>query len=147
MAGRETPKGPPGQLYINRDRDYFSGELGDYVKIGIVNEHETRGSEERKGEHQTGNPREVVIIQEFTSRMVQHLESRLHAKFALRRVSGEWFVMDDEFVENELLKAWDENNTMLHEMKMILSNLEEALITKSEEDQFGLCNFKGHHIL
>ena len=91
MAGRKTPKGPPGQLYINRDRDYFSGELGDYVKIGIVKEHETRGSEERRGEHQTGNPREVVIIREFKSRMVEHLEtqqlrvtSQLHQKQTLQ---------------------------------------------------------------
>ena len=113
MAGRKTPKGPPGQLYINRDRDYFSGELGDYVKIGIVKEHETRGSEERRGEHQTGNPREVVIIREFTSRMVEHLETRLHATFALRRVSGEWFVMDDTFVENELYPMIEKMNEQI----------------------------------
>ena len=113
MAGRTTPKGPPGQLYIDRDRDYISGDLGDYVKIGIVKEHEERGSEDRSKEHQTGNPRKIVIIREFTSVMVEHLEGRLHSKFAERRGSGEWFLMDDEFVEDELYPAIEQINEQI----------------------------------
>ena len=48
-----APKLTPGTLYVLRDRDFRTGELGKYVKIGVVqNEREV---EKRDKEHQTGN--------------------------------------------------------------------------------------------
>lgn len=43
-----------GQLYFLREKDYLTGEISRYVKIGLVrNQKET---EERISEHQTGKP-------------------------------------------------------------------------------------------
>ena len=53
----------PGELYINRDRDFRTGEWGPYIKIGIVRDE--RVSKARASEHQTGNPREVFTTKYF----------------------------------------------------------------------------------
>ena len=61
-----------GKLYILRERDYLTQELHPYVKIGIV-----RGEKEtsiRIGEHQTGNPREIIEVQSLDAPLVEPLE-------------------------------------------------------------------------
>ena len=96
----------PGELYINRDRDFRTGEWGSYVKIGIVRNE--RKSKDRASEHQTGNPREVVLLHTFISPMVDRLETLLHNIYSVRRVSGEWFEMSEEFVDDILIPKIDE---------------------------------------
>jgi len=96
----------PGELYINRDRDFKTGEWGPYVKIGIV--RKDRKSKDRASEHQTGNPREVVLLHTFISPMVDRLETLLHNIYSVRRVSGEWFEMSEEFVDGILIPKIDE---------------------------------------
>jgi len=96
----------PGELYINRDRDFKTGEWGPYVKIGIV--RKDRKSKDRASEHQTGNPREVVLLHTFISPMVDRLETLLHNIYSVRRVSGEWFEMNQEFVDDILVPKIDE---------------------------------------
>ena len=95
------PKFTEGTLYIDRDKDVRTNSWGDYVKIGIVRDGKT--PEQRVRELQTGNPRKVHTIKEYNSvPMVESLETRIHHNFADRWVRGEWFEMDDSFVENEL---------------------------------------------
>ena len=94
------PKFTEGTLYIDRDRDVRTGDWGPYVKIGIVREKKT--PEERLSQLQTGNPRRVHTIKTYFSPMVENLETRLHHHFAEYWVRGEWFDMDDDFVDNEL---------------------------------------------
>jgi hypothetical protein len=94
------PKFTEGTLYIDRDRDVRTGEWGPYVKIGIVREGKT--PEQRVSELQTGNPRRVHTIKTYLSPMVENLETRLHHHFAEYWVRGEWFDMDNDFVDNEL---------------------------------------------
>jgi hypothetical protein len=89
-----------GTLYIDRDRDVRTGEWGPYVKIGIVRDGKT--PEQRVKELQTGNPRRVHTIKTYSSPMVESLETRLHHNFATMWVRGEWFEMDENFVNNEL---------------------------------------------
>ena len=89
-----------GTLYIDRDRDVRTGEWGPYVKIGIVRDGKT--PEQRVKELQTGNPRRVHTIKTYASPMVESLETRLHHNFATMWVRGEWFEMDENFVNNEL---------------------------------------------
>ena len=89
-----------GTLYIDRDRDVRTGEWGPYVKIGIVRDGKT--PEERVKQLQTGNPRRVHTINTYFSPMVESLETRLHHNFAAMWVRGEWFEMDENFVNNEL---------------------------------------------
>ena len=94
------PKFTEGTLYIDRDQDVRTGDWGSYVKIGIVREGKT--PEQRVRELQTGNPRRVHTIKTYLSPMVENLETRLHHHFAEYWVRGEWFDMDDNFVDNEL---------------------------------------------
>ena len=96
------PKLTEGTLYINRDRDFRTGQWGEYVKIGIV--RGDRNAADRNLEHQTGNPREILTIHELFSPMVEHLETQLHHRFASYWVHGEWFEMDEETVDNLVLK-------------------------------------------
>ena len=99
------PKLTEGELYIMGDRDFRTGEPGPYVKIGIVrNEKE---SAERLKEHQTGNPREIVILETARSPMVESLETHLHHHFAERWVNGEWFDMNANFVRDHVMPIVD----------------------------------------
>jgi len=96
------PKLTEGTLYINRDRDFRTVKWGEYVKIGIV--RGDRNAADRNLEHQTGNPREILTIHELFSPMVEHLETQLHHRFSSCWVHGEWFEIDDETVDNLVLK-------------------------------------------
>lgn len=74
------------------DRD---GNLTEFVKIGLVNSPRT--SEDRLIEHQTGNPRRLVIPEGhivFTE-AVSLVEAQLHRRFATDRIGGEWFTFSD----------------------------------------------------
>ena len=97
------PKLVPGTLYIDRDRDFRTEEWGRYVKIGIVRNQKEASA--RNKEHQTGNPRKIHILHQLAAPMVEDLETRLHHWFAEHWVHGEWFLMDDEFVEEHVLPA------------------------------------------
>ena len=48
-----------GEIYFNREVYFLTAETSQYVKIGIVQSE--RKIEDRKKEHQTGNPREITI--------------------------------------------------------------------------------------
>lgn len=132
----------PGTLYINRDRDYRSGEWGPYVKIGIV--RNTREAASRNKEHQTGNPREVVTLKAMEAPMVEHLETQLHHRFATRWLAGEWFEMDDAFVKKMLVPSAialiDEQKAALddfrnqHELKDVASSGRTRAATAEERD-------------
>ena len=136
------PKLVRGTLYINRDRDYRTSEWGPYVKIGIV--RNDRESQDRVKEHQTGNPREVVTMRELQSPMVHHLETQLHHRFATMWLSGEWFEMDQTFVDSTLIpeaeKIIGEQNAFLEdftrraELKNRVSSGEERLPTVEERE-------------
>lgn len=95
------PKLTTGTLYIDRDQDVLSGEWGQYVKIGIV--RNDKKASIRNKEHQTGNPRRIHVIFSAESPMVEHLETYLHHIFASRRVLGEWFLLDDNAVQTQVI--------------------------------------------
>ena len=115
-----------GTLYVNRDRDFRTREFGPYVKIGIVRGE--RDASARNLEHQTGNPREVITVHELFSPMVEHLETQLHHRFASYWVHGEWFEMDDKFVEKEVLP---EAKRIIEQQKESVEDFEAKLIQKA----------------
>jgi hypothetical protein len=51
-----------------------------------------------------------------------------------------------DFGINEIIKAWNIRDMMQQEIKNILDNLEDAIITKNE-NRIGLCNESGNRIL
>ena len=59
------------------------------VKWGIVKNDRT--SEKRLLEHQTGNPRKLVLVKKYFTKEVQVCESLVHIMCARDRTSGEWF--------------------------------------------------------
>jgi len=83
----------PGSLYFMRERDHISGDTSAYVKIGLTRDDRT--SESRKGDHQTGNPREIIVIEELISPAISELETQMHARHAIDRITGEWFALNE----------------------------------------------------
>ena len=116
------PKLTPGTLYVDRDQDVLSGEWGQYVKIGIV--RNDKEASIRNKEHQTGNPRRIHVIFSAESPMVEHLETYLHHIFASRRVLGEWFLLDDNAVQTQVIPIAE---TLIEEQRTSL----EAFIQKA----------------
>ena len=53
----------PGTIYFVEERDLLGFTTPNYVKIGLVKDNEKgRSSDDRKDEHQTGNPRSLVVV-------------------------------------------------------------------------------------
>lgn len=86
-----------GEIYFIRERDFITGELSPYVKVGLT--RDDRLSSERQTDHQTANPRELFLHHSEKVVMVQTVEKSLHWQFASKRVNGEWFLLDEELLE------------------------------------------------
>lgn len=87
-----------GELYFVREIDPDTKKYTKFVKIGLVNEKEGRGSLNRLSEHQTGNPRILFLPAEnyFASPAINRVEAMMHKVFASNRVSGEWFEFETD---------------------------------------------------
>lgn len=83
-----------GEIYFVREHDR-DGNLTQFVKIGLVKSPRT--SEDRLIEHQTGNPRRLVIPEGHVvfTEAVSLVEAQLHRRFATDRIGGEWFTFSD----------------------------------------------------
>jgi len=88
-----------GELYFIGEVDPLTGQSTPYTKIGIVRDQ--RESDTRADEHQTGNPRELFVIETIKAPIIERIETALHHTYALKRVSGEWF----HFLVNEQSQA------------------------------------------
>lgn len=84
-----------GELYLIREVDLRTGKELPFVKIGIVRDSESRSTDQRVKEHQTGNPRYLKTHLVVRTPLVEMIETTLHGRFAPLRVSGEWFHLDD----------------------------------------------------
>lgn len=84
-----------GEIYFIRERE--AGALTPFVKIGLVRYSDGRDSFSRVLEHQTGNPRQLVLDNDHVVKTdaVNMVEAQLHRIFASSRISGEWFRFDD----------------------------------------------------
>ena len=109
-----------GELYFITEENVITGKRSNYVKIGIVKG--SRTTESRISEHQTGNPRNIVELHVLNSPMVQSLETLIHRVYALNRVRGEWFYLD----EQELSDVLDFSNNHIKDQERHLHLLEEA---------------------
>lgn len=84
----------PGKLYVIGEEDIFGGVTSPYFKIGIV--RDDREAESRLREHQTGNPRRLVIRALIDAAAVEYLETSLHHRLATKVAYSEWFRLSDE---------------------------------------------------
>ena len=80
-----------GSVYFMVEKDLFGYDCGPYVKIGLVSDNEFgRTSANRRDEHQTGNPREIIIKDEVkTNASVSSLEALVHQRLSTKRIHGE----------------------------------------------------------
>jgi len=88
-----------GEIYFIRERDRRDGGSSGYVKIGMVSDV-LRGSRQRLGEHQTGNPRDLELHHVTQTPFPFRVERFLHQRFGRQRVRSEWFdLADDELAD------------------------------------------------
>jgi hypothetical protein len=84
-----------GEIYFVRE--VSEGEqLSPFVKIGLVKS--PRVSATRLSEHQTGNPRRLLIPEGHivATDAVSLVEAQLHRRYASNRVGGEWFSFESD---------------------------------------------------
>ena len=134
-----------GFIYFMTERDLFGYPCGPYVKIGLVKGNDDgRSSFDRRKEHQTGNPREIVIEEEIkTKAQVSTLESLIHQRLAKYRIHGEWFNYSDEGVKpyveiakkiNNDLESQIETNHIISQYSLIEDNGGDIEPSKEAKD-------------
>ncbi len=127
------------------ERDLFGYPCGPYVKIGLVKGNDCgRSSFERRKEHQTGNPREIIVEAEVkTYAQVSTLESLVHQRLAKYRIHGEWFNYGEDgihpYVEltkkiNEDLEGQIKDNLLINQYALIEDNGEELKPSAEAKD-------------
>ena len=124
----------PGIVYFVQEKDLLGYSTPNYVKIGLVKDNEIgRSGEDRKDEHQTGNPRPLYIAHSISTKAsVSKLESLIHQKLSLHRHRGEWFVKPngeiDPFIKesnliNEQLQDQLKNDLKIEELNSQISSV------------------------
>ena len=109
-----------GTIYFVEEQDQLGFTTAGYLKIGLINDNvHGRTSNDRKDEHQTGNPRPLIVVDSIdTTASVSTLESLIHQCLTMHRHRGEWFVKPNgdhkQFKEKslELKKSLEELNSL-----------------------------------
>jgi len=134
-----------GFIYFMTERDLFGYPCGPYVKIGLVKGNDDgRSSFERSKEHQTGNPREIIVEAEVkTYAQVSTLESLVHQRLAKYRIHGEWFNYGEDGIQpyveltkkiNEDLEGQIKDNLLINQYALIEDNGEELKPSSDAKD-------------
>ena len=82
-----------GEIYFIRELE--TGAFSPFTKIGLISYDKDRSSSDRLPEHQTGNPRKLVISHYVATDCVNAVETYMHRKYASLRGLGEWFRFDE----------------------------------------------------
>jgi len=100
------------------------------VKIGLVRESkENRDSRDRLLDHQTGNPRNLVLLEAIKTARVSQIENSLHQRYASQRGIGEWF----ELTKPELTLAIAECHELAEQQSVHLPVIRKAESLKFAE--------------
>ena len=131
----------PGIIYFVQEKDLLGYSTPNYVKIGLVKENEIgRSGEDRKDEHQTGNPRPLYIAHSIkTKASVSKLESLIHQKLSLHRHRGEWFVKPNGEID-PFIKESNIINEQLQDQLKIDLRIEELNSQISSEEIKNPCS-------
>ena len=123
-----------GQIYFIRERDFESSTLTPLVKIGLVKNAKKRDSYERLGDHQTGNPRKLEVVNTVDTIYVDDVESSLHNRFADRRRSGEWFDLESEDTLREFISKARELASDMEKIQQVFEKVERLADTPDNGD-------------
>ena len=92
-----------GEVYFIGERDRSTGKLTENVKIGMVGE---RGdSSSRLMQHQTGNPRDLVLYHVVETPAPFWVENGLHQRLSGLRVRAEWHRLESKDLEDAIRLA------------------------------------------
>jgi hypothetical protein len=94
----ETTK---GEIYFIREME--SGSFTAHTKIGLIGDKKDRSSSDRMSEHQTGNPRKLVVLHVVVTDCVRAVETYMHRKYASLRGLGEWFQLDESSLAEAII--------------------------------------------
>jgi hypothetical protein len=93
-----------GEIYFIREQDRTDGQHSSYVKIGLVRGAE-QDSQERLSQHQTGNPRDLILHHVVKTPSPYLVEGGLHYRLGRKRIRGEWFILDDSELNDSISLA------------------------------------------
>lgn len=92
-----------GEVYFIGERDRSTGKLTEIVKIGMVG---TKGdSGDRLKQHQTGNPRDLVLHHVVETPAPFWVENGLHQRLSGSRVRAEWHRLETKDLEKAIRLA------------------------------------------
>ena len=92
-----------GEVYFIGERDRSTGKLTENVKIGMVGAKGDSG--DRLKQHQTGNPRDLVLHHVVETPAPFWVENGLHQRLNGLRVRAEWHRLDTKGLENAIRLA------------------------------------------
>jgi hypothetical protein len=96
----------PGEVYFLGELELGGAARTPFVKIGLVRSNaKNRTTEDRLTEHQTGNPRQIVELAVLKTAEADRVETLLHKSFAPWRVSGEWFDLQNDRLDEVLAEG------------------------------------------
>jgi len=99
-----------GWIYFISDKDRMNGSLCNYYKIGKTDFD--RPVEDRVDEHQTGNPREIILVESIRTSFIDTLETYLHHRFATNCIYNEWFKFNNRELKEAIKEAKKINRWM-----------------------------------
>lgn len=92
-----------GEVYFIREQDRSTGKLTENVKIGMVSKQGE--SSNRLKQHQTGNPRDLILHHVVVTPAPFWVENGLHQRLDGVRVRAEWHRLEDKDLENAIQLA------------------------------------------
>jgi hypothetical protein len=92
-----------GEVYFIREQDRSTGKLTENVKIGMVSKQGE--SSNRLKQHQTGNPRDLILHHAVVTPAPFWVENGLHQRLDGVRVRAEWHRLEDKDLENAIRLA------------------------------------------
>ena len=92
-----------GEVYFIGERDRSTGKMTENVKIGMVGAKGDSG--DRLKQHQTGNPRDLVLHHVVETPAPFWVENGLHQRLNGLRVRAEWHKLDPKGLEDAIRLA------------------------------------------
>lgn len=92
-----------GEVYFIREQDRSTGKLTENVKIGMVSKQGE--SSNRLKQHQTGNPRDLILHYIVVTSAPFWVENGLHQRLDGARVRAEWHKLENKDLEDAIQLA------------------------------------------
>ena len=116
-----------GTIYVIGEKEDESNSHTLFYKCGIVHDGTGRDSHIRLLEHQTGNPRKLIVVETISAPFVEYVETSIHYLWASKRIRGEWFQLSPK----EVYMLIDSIKEMVKQVKVYGDDFNQAEILKN----------------